>query len=68
MTIIGEFLDYGEKCYQDRDDFIEDWADAHSDDETYAKLSNSQFDALANKICNEQKWKNVIYVYINTFE
>lgn len=68
FSYVGEFLYYGEKCYQDRDDFIEDWTNAHSDDETYAKLSNPQFDALANKICNEQKWKNVIYIYIDTFE
>lgn len=68
FSYIGEFLDYGEKCYQDRDDFVEDWTDAHSDDEEYVHLTNQQFDMLAEKVCNEQIWKKVIYVCIDTFE
>lgn len=68
FSYVGEFLDCGEKFYQDRDDFIEDWTDTHCDDEGYVKLSNQQFDALAGRVCDKQDWKRVIYVYIDTFE
>ena len=68
FSYVGEFLDCGEKCYQDRDDFIEDWIDTHGNDEEYVGLTSQQFNILAKRVCNEQKWKNVIYVYINTFE
>lgn len=68
FSYIGEFLDYGEKCYQDRDDFIENWIDIHCDDEEYGHLTNQQFDELAERVCNEQGWKDVIYVYIDVFE
>lgn len=68
FSYIGEFLDCGEKCYQDRDDFIEDWIGSHSGGEEYADLTSQQFDMLTEMVCNEQKWKSVIYVYINIFE
>ena len=68
FSYIGEFLDYGGKCYQDRDEFLEEWTDAHCDDEEYVNLTNRQFDMLAERVCNEKIWKKVIYVYIDTFE
>ena len=68
FSYVGEFLDYGKKCYQDRDDFMEDWMDTHCDDEEYRHLTNQQFDELSKKVCDEQNWKKVIYVYIDTFE
>lgn len=68
FSYVGEFLGIGEKRYQDRDDFTEDWMDAHCDDEEYEHLTNQEFDALLKKICDEQNWKKVIYVYIDAFE
>lgn len=68
FSYVGEFLDCGEKCYQDRDDFIEDWVDVNCDNDVYVNLTNQQFDMLAERACDEQTWKKVIYVYIDEFE
>lgn len=68
FSYVGEFLYYDEKCYQDRDDFIEDWMAAHCDDEEYEHLTNQEFDALVERVRNEQNWKDVIYVYIDILE
>ena len=65
---IGEFLDYGEKCYQDRDEFLEEWMDAHNDDIELRDMNEQEFENYAINFCDRQKWKDVIYVYIDVFE
>lgn len=68
FSYIGEFLDCGEKCYQDRDEFLEEWMDAHNDDIELRDMNEQEFENYAINFCDRQKWKDVIYVYIDTFE
>jgi len=68
---LGEFLDYSdvnEKCYDDRDDFIEDWMEDRCDDIELRDMNEQEFEDCAIKVCDEQKWQKVIFVNINPFE
>lgn len=64
---VDEILEYGDKVYNDRSEWIADYHDEHCDDMKYENYSASDIWDDAQVVCGKQPWRKVIYIDVEPF-